>query len=672
MLKLKLFMMMLFAVQAAADGLLCSYSAFRDQLSIPYLARALEISGEYAFVTTQANGMLVYAYSAQGIGEQLDQVPLAGPAFDICVVGSFAYVTTYGGTLQVVQIDAGGNGSVVGSLPLSFGARFVEPISDTELIAGASSGLYLVNISDPANPVLMDTHSQIGIVYRVLVLEDELFVLSSANILRYSISKDGSLTETARVAYPFSTSIAFHENYVYVSKSNEPIRVYEVTGEGGLEYVFDFEVSDRVVELHVAGDMLFATVNDYFEGVYSYELTAGFEPTLNGFVSVDQTPVHVVATSQLVHTLTSDGVYTHDVAGWNPNPLVGVIAGNDVEQVELTGNGYLAFSQDATNIGVYQFESSQDEWPASVGSVALQGTPTQLDAGAQYVAAALGEDGVAVIDPEADGGPLVVYEQSGVAIHSVLMDGERLFASGPDGLTVIDLGTISAPEVLGTSGIEMSNLCIAGGYLVTGQPSGVMEVFDISDLQNVVSVAMLELPKSAPGIPPSIHGITADDEYVYLATSHSGVYIVPIDSLMDPVVVGQSETSDQSESVEVVGSLLCVAENEGNVQVYDTTIVTSPERVGFYALQGLTCDLVVRNDIVFAADLNVGVVGLRLGQGCGCPADIDNDDSLTFFDVSAFLVGFQTQDSIADWNSDGVWNFFDVSGFLEDYLAGCP
>ncbi len=45
---------------------------------------------------------------------------------------------------------------------------------------------------------------------------------------------------------------------------------------------------------------------------------------------------------------------------------------------------------------------------------------------------------------------------------------------------------------------------------------------------------------------------------------------------------------------------------------------------------------------------------------------------LNFFDVSAFLTGYNAQDAAADLNNDGVFDFFDVSSFLTTYNAGCP
>jgi hypothetical protein len=55
-----------------------------------------------------------------------------------------------------------------------------------------------------------------------------------------------------------------------------------------------------------------------------------------------------------------------------------------------------------------------------------------------------------------------------------------------------------------------------------------------------------------------------------------------------------------------------------------------------------------------------------------CMPDLNNDGSLDFFDVSAFLTAYAANDPTADFNADGSFNFFDVSAFLVAYIAGCP
>lgn len=55
-----------------------------------------------------------------------------------------------------------------------------------------------------------------------------------------------------------------------------------------------------------------------------------------------------------------------------------------------------------------------------------------------------------------------------------------------------------------------------------------------------------------------------------------------------------------------------------------------------------------------------------------CPADLNGDGLLNFFDVSAFLTAFNNQNPIADFNNDGLFNFFDISAFLSAFTQGCP
>ena len=55
-----------------------------------------------------------------------------------------------------------------------------------------------------------------------------------------------------------------------------------------------------------------------------------------------------------------------------------------------------------------------------------------------------------------------------------------------------------------------------------------------------------------------------------------------------------------------------------------------------------------------------------------CPADMNGDGILNFFDISAFLSAFGAQEIAADMNQDGIYNFFDISAFLNAFGAGCP
>jgi hypothetical protein len=91
-------------------------------------------------------------------------------------------------------------------------------------------------------------------------------------------------------------------------------------------------------------------------------------------------------------------------------------------------------------------------------------------------------------------------------------------------------------------------------------------------------------------------------------------------------------------------------------------------------------------DIEVAPDGTISIVGsaynsvlgrteailLTSGAASDCPADLNNDQSLNFLDVSAFLSAFGNSDPVADFTDDGLFNFLDVSSFLSAYSNGCP
>lgn len=71
-----------------------------------------------------------------------------------------------------------------------------------------------------------------------------------------------------------------------------------------------------------------------------------------------------------------------------------------------------------------------------------------------------------------------------------------------------------------------------------------------------------------------------------------------------------------------------------------------------------------------------GIDGFKISSeicdSAGCPADINNDGVLDFFDVSGFISAFNAGEPDGDFNEDGNFDFFDVSGFINAFNAGCP
>lgn len=69
------------------------------------------------------------------------------------------------------------------------------------------------------------------------------------------------------------------------------------------------------------------------------------------------------------------------------------------------------------------------------------------------------------------------------------------------------------------------------------------------------------------------------------------------------------------------------------------------------------------------------VIAIENGSGLElvytCPGDRNGDTSRDFFDVTDFLMSYQSGDPNADLNNDGLFDFLDVSAFITMYTSDC-
>lgn len=113
---------------------------------------------------------------------------------------------------------------------------------------------------------------------------------------------------------------------------------------------------------------------------------------------------------------------------------------------------------------------------------------------------------------------------------------------------------------------------------------------------------------------------------------------------------------------------------EGSVYIYDINTFTMIDKVNIPVVSGVNDrfggEVAASEGDILTSNFNQVENGLETGVAyfidAICPADINDDGFLDFFDIS-YLVNNQP-----DYNGDGVFNFFDISSFIRDYSMGCP
>lgn len=81
-----------------------------------------------------------------------------------------------------------------------------------------------------------------------------------------------------------------------------------------------------------------------------------------------------------------------------------------------------------------------------------------------------------------------------------------------------------------------------------------------------------------------------------------------------------------------------------------------------------------RKDLIIASSVENAFMTFRnTGKCLPCPADLNTDGILNFFDLAAYLALFSAGDPAADLAAPfGVLNFFDLGEYLARFNAGCP
>jgi hypothetical protein len=106
-------------------------------------------------------------------------------------------------------------------------------------------------------------------------------------------------------------------------------------------------------------------------------------------------------------------------------------------------------------------------------------------------------------------------------------------------------------------------------------------------------------------------------------------------------------------------------------QPIEQSISLAPESASDIRLQDLDAD--GRPDLIFTSTQGISILYNRTNTPVPCPADINADGLLNFFDVAAYIALYNASDPAADLAAPfGTLNFFDLAAYIALYNAGCP
>lgn len=224
-------------------------------------------------------------------------------------------------------------------------------------------------------------------------------------------------------------------------------------------------------------------------------------------------------------------------------------------------------------------------------------------------------------------------------------------------------------------------VAIDNGVMVTtspfdegnGQQTGSAYLFDIETGSQIVKFYPND-PMLKYGFGKSVDindGFVAIDNYLFDTAGNQLLKLQPSDLPKSSNLNGAPSISN---GIVAIATDQDIENGEGSGAVYLFDIVTGQQITKLLPQIGAPYDRFGHSVAIDQGVLAVGAINTDLtGAGYAfnissiiCPADLTQDGSVDFFDISEFL---STQ---PDWNDDTVFDFFDVSDYLAAFTAGCP
>lgn len=613
-------------------------------------ARGTLKEGSYVYVADGASGLVVLQLSPANRFSKIGSLALTtsqGRAYSLAKRGDYLYMAARSEGVHVIDVSSPASPVRVTTIPTAGDASYLA-IDQDRLFVSAGTALALFDIADPANPAALGSVTGTSVNQHLLVENNTVYLAAYTGGLRIVDVSDPAapvILSNTRASNNAGTyynvnAIAKKDKYVYLGGGGSGVLVYDVSdlSRPNLVNQIDLPGSAPATAPHsivVWGNFLFVADGD--AGVRVLDITLPFVPKLAGLLD---TPGSVqdlfidgllmlaadlnsgVQLLSIFETTDKDGdgivdgadVFPNNPAEWtdtdgdgtgnNADPdddNDGVLDVNDAfrlnpsEWRDTDGDGVgdnadafpidstewldsdldgIGDNSDATHAFVYSTISATDTLGQSRGVL--------KSGDILYVAD--GTAGLRVFQIAADGSLSQIgsYSLSGnpdSSARSLRLIGNYLYiAARSDGLLVLDVSVPSSPQLAFAYDTpdRATFLTVEHDRLYLSDRHSLM-IFDISAPQLPVFLGKLDTTFSTTGAQNEFEHMVVSNGVAYIAAYYSGLYIVDVSNPASPTRIASLDVAPALWAIEKNGNYLYAGGEGSGVLVFDVTDVSKPQ-----------------------------------------------------------------------------------------------
>lgn len=696
------------AALAQQAGLDCAYGQNLGMHQLDAAPTCTAISGSVAFFGSN-QGVIAYDLSNPSAPVELDSLATSTPAYlvpsgDELIMG----MGSGGATLGIVDISDPSNMTLLSDYTNGSLDRIEAVARDGHvLFVGSGNGTVMaLNISNPSHPTAIQTYNFGDPVKSLEIEGDRLYMASNQDGVEvYDISNPSSISLIGSFGPTDATGVEVDSQIAYVLDQDFGFRVYDCSNLAAVSQIAAVELekphqfyAHSVYRHQLVGDRYYVRDAKYF----AYDVTDPSNPVEAGDIETPYVGFQIehygaFATDIAVRTTASPehGFEVFDVSTMYHAPVGETIYESGV----VNEAGYLfkfrSLNFPTPHYSLQAFDISNPQSPLAIDEYdpMYDNRGLMVPFGDYLLVSNSGME-MQVLDAS---NPTNLQQVASLTIGDGLAFQGGVFSVGDDDLVALwatqygkvqfaDLSDPMNPTILGEYDFgsgeanEVKKVVVQDGYAYISLYSKEIAVIDLTNPSAPVEVGRVVDPQ----IPNRNMLLAASSGYLYVA-SENLILAYSMQNPASPLFVDDFVLGDSVHfpiSFHAHGDKLYLTVDSWATPVdYDRVPTLTAFDISdptMITVAGGTTPMLIASaaqflDGVAYLDSGSQLLPVTLSFGCtACPADLNGDGALDFFDVSAFLNAFSQGDLSADMDGNGSLDFFDVSAFLNAFGAGCP
>lgn len=576
--------------------------------------RRIVIDGDFAYVADNCCVHILDISDPANPTVAAGTSSLFGEATDLVLAGNFLYVAYGTDGLKVYDVSTHNLFAVGTWLIPTVLARSVAVSGNHAYvgIAGTQSGLRVINISDPTNPLLVGSVTGSSATSAITVDGNLSFSVGGNSLLVVDISNPSSPSFVSGFAVGgVASDVAVSGDLLYVAAGGitQNLKVLDISNPAAPTQVGSYATGDVARGVTMFGNFAFVT-----NGSGSIMLLDISDPA--AIVLVDSYLTPGEAWSAAIH---GDHAYVADGSAgvqivrhgrlFQPPNLAGSVQTPDVA-FHMAVSGSYAYVADLAS-GLQVLDISAPSAPVIVNSVATVDKARGVAVAGNFAYVAARAAGLKVIDIKDPANPFVVATLSiGSDTWKAAVEGDTLYLLGPlGGMGVVDISDPANPSfvISFTTPGNARDLAVSGNLIYLADFSGGMNIVDVTNPRVPALVGSFPTPKVA-------NDVAVADDYAYVAVESTAVQVVDVSNPASPSLAGSYPMNTKLLGITIEGDYAFVAAADSGLIVLDVSDPANPARLARYDTPDRARHIEIHGDYALVSDDSSGVQVIQVFQ----------------------------------------------------------